>query len=50
MWYTAVSDEMIKLYVENQLEEDGDFKIWNLEQKLEGEKALSRMDSELKWL
>jgi len=31
----AVNEELIKQYVENQTEEDGDFKIWDLEQKTE---------------
>ena len=29
----AVNEEMIQKYVENQRDEDGDFKIWDLEQK-----------------
>jgi hypothetical protein len=31
----AVNEEMIKKYVENQSEMEGDFKVWDLEQKIE---------------
>jgi len=42
----AVSEELIKQYVENQSGEDGDFKVWDLEEKLGGSKDLSRIDPE----
>jgi hypothetical protein len=40
----AVNEDLIKQYVENQEEEDGDFKVWDLEQKTEETKNLSRID------
>lgn len=36
----AVNEELIKQYVENQSEEEGDFKVWDLDRKLEGDKSL----------
>jgi len=46
----AVNEDLIMQYVENQSEEDGDFKVWDLDQKIEGEKSLSRIDPEVKGL
>ena len=42
----AVNEELIKQYIENQTEENGNFKIWDLEQKTEGNKNLSRINPE----
>jgi len=39
----AVNEEMIKKYVENQTEDEGDFKIWDMEEKLR-QNALSWID------
>ena len=41
----AVNEDLIKKYVENQIEDEGDFKIWDMDQKLE-EIASSRIDPE----
>jgi len=32
----AVNEELIKKYIENQTEEEGSFKVWDLERKTEG--------------
>jgi len=45
----AVNEDLIKLYVENQTEEDGEFKVWDIEKKIE-EEALSRIDPDSKGL
>jgi hypothetical protein len=31
----AVNEEMIKKYIENQTEEEGSFKVWDIEPKTE---------------
>lgn len=45
----AVNEDLIKKYVEDQTEDEGDFKIWDMEEKLR-QKSLSRINPENKSL
>ena len=38
----AVNEEMIKKYIENQTEEEGSFKVWDIEPKIEEKARLKR--------